>query len=875
MITDDLRGRNVLCSRDVRFRWQCWVVAVLVIVTVQRNGAAHDLFIMNSNHTDYNWNAPAAEYDAAMLRELDFYLQQITSTASAPSHEQSRYSPDCWWWLYLYEHNRSPQQFQSLIDAMKSGHVTIPLNPMVTLYGALPTEAAIRAGYYPGTIQRRFGVDFRLGEYRENHTIPWGLASIWAGSGLDYAWKGVCGCAQTAPARTASEIFVWQGPDDKTLLFKWYNLLGSNRDWGGYSEARDNLSSTSQLDAQIERSLSRMPMIPVTGLFGAGWDDVSWESTAVVDAVRSYNATSTGNTAVVSNGIDFFEALENAGVVPDLPVLRGGWGNDWDMWPASLAERTARVRRALERLRTAELLAVHAQLQDPAFWAPVRRDIEDGLTSVWKYFEHGWTVIGGGPTLQQMQADKEAWASDIETAVESAISRAEEVIANQFATPAEDRVAVFNPLGFVRTDVVDLSGVGGHRVVDVATGTAVPAQVLTVDGHTTLRFVARDVPALGYRVYRLESGSQPAAPAVATVTPAARVIESSDYRIILGERGQITEAVRRSSDGDLQLAGPGGLADLERGQLVDVVAENVGPVSATLRMDLSDPERSVRVTLFGEVDRVEVDSVIGANLTGLNTYRFHAGLDGADIRFEEVGAIARPGYVSEGGDFLQGTRASRMTLNHFVSFVGDPGSLVISNWDAFAMQVNDSTDATFDLTGDAVRVVVTEQTPGAGTSDQGGDRHFRNRFAISGSTEPTDPAQAMRFALAHQNPLHPVRLQPNTTGPLTEPVLEPLSLDLGESVVIAFKPAEDAGAGYVIRFWELGSNSSTVTIGGSALDPVAAWRTTLIETDVESLIPEDDGVTVSLDANEIGAVRLVPRLESPRIRRPTNRRISR
>ena len=28
--------------------------------------------------------------------------------------------------------------------------------------------------------------------------------------------------------------------------------------------------------------------------------------------------------------------------------------------------------------RTAELLAVHAQLQDPAFWAPVCRDIEDG-----------------------------------------------------------------------------------------------------------------------------------------------------------------------------------------------------------------------------------------------------------------------------------------------------------------------------------------------------------------------------------------------------------------------------------------------------------------------------------------------------------------
>ena len=53
----------------------------------------------------------------------------------------------------------------------------------------------------------------------------------------------MCGCVQSAPDRTDDELFIWQGPDDKTLLFKWYNLLGSNQDWGGYSEARANLSN--------------------------------------------------------------------------------------------------------------------------------------------------------------------------------------------------------------------------------------------------------------------------------------------------------------------------------------------------------------------------------------------------------------------------------------------------------------------------------------------------------------------------------------------------------------------------------------------------------------------------------------------------------
>ena len=156
--------------------------------------ASHEVYLMNSNHTDYNWNATAAEYDAAMLAELDYYLQQIADTAGAPPEEQARYTPDNWWWLYLYEHNRTPEQFAELLDAIRSGHITIPLNPFVTLYGALPTEAVIRAGYYPGRIGREYGIDFPLAEAIENHTSPWGLASIWAGSAVEYTWKGVCGC---------------------------------------------------------------------------------------------------------------------------------------------------------------------------------------------------------------------------------------------------------------------------------------------------------------------------------------------------------------------------------------------------------------------------------------------------------------------------------------------------------------------------------------------------------------------------------------------------------------------------------------------------------------------------------------------------------
>ncbi|HQP44851.1 MAG TPA: glycosyl hydrolase-related protein [Thermoanaerobaculales bacterium] len=820
---------------------------------------AHDVYLMNSNHTDYNWNATAAQYDAAMLADLDYYLLQIAATAGNPPEEQSRYVPDCWWWLHLYQEHRSPAQFRQLLDAIRSGHITIPLNPFVTLYGALPTEAAIRAGYYPGRIAREFDLGFPLAEYRESATMPWGLASIWGGSDVRFSWKGICNCYQSAPLRNDDELFWWQGPDGKELLVKWYNLIGDNRDWGGYSEARLNLNDPARIDLNITRTQTRMPGIPLTGLFDAGWDEVGYQTTSFVDSAQGYNALGTGNTAIVSNGVDFFEALLSSGVADALNTLRGGWGSDWDMWPASLAGRTARARRAFERMRTAEALAVWAQRHDPNFWTPVRARLEQGLFSAWKYFEHNWDVTAGGPSLAQMQDDKEAWASAFETAVDQSINAADTAISALFSTPSEDRVAVFNPLGFARTDIAEVAvpSPGPYVVTDVATGLEVPAQVIERGGARFLQLIARSVPSLGYKVFAYEPGTPGSFPPAATVTPGTRTIESALYRVRLGGRGQIVEAVHKAPSPDVQLAGANGLNDLGSGTIQSVVAENVGPVSATLRATLASPARTVRITLCSEVDRIDVQDTIDQNVSGFRTYSFHANLPGAQIRFEEVGAIARPGMVTEGGDYLPGTRASRMTLNHFVAFARPDYHLVLSNWDAFAMKLNDSTDSAFDLTGDTVHVVVMEQPTGAGTSDQGGDGFFLNRFALRGVAGAIDAPEAMRTALAHQNPLHVIALPRNQNGPLAAPSAGLLSVDADNVVVTAFKPAEDAWQGYVVRLWELGGEPTVVEIDGSSMGILKAWPSSLIETDTGPAALAAGGVIqVPVDANEIQTFRL-------------------
>ena len=47
----------------------------------------------------------------------------------------------------------------------------------------------------------------------ENQTLPGGVASLWAGAGATYSWKGICDCAtQIDAGDRPREIYRFAGP---------------------------------------------------------------------------------------------------------------------------------------------------------------------------------------------------------------------------------------------------------------------------------------------------------------------------------------------------------------------------------------------------------------------------------------------------------------------------------------------------------------------------------------------------------------------------------------------------------------------------------------------------------------------------------------
>jgi len=821
--------------------------------------AGHRVYLANENHTDYGWNASTEAYDDSMLNELDYYLDRIAATAADPPAAQARFVADSWYYLYLYETRRSPQQFQRLLGAMASGHITVPLNPLVTLYGALPTEAAIRAGYYPGRIERLYGAKFVHGEEMENATIPWGMAGIWARSGAKYSWKGICGCVTSAPyADRSLELFRWQAPDGSELLTKWYRFSGDNRSWGGYAEARALLSQ-SGIAETIARDTDPAHQLPVSGVFGYGWDDVTSQTSQFETEVAAWNAAHPGgDQAFVSNIVDYFHDVEqNKG---SLPVLRGGWGNDWDLLPATLAQRTSSLRRSVEQLRTAEADAaiVHG-VGSTGFWASHQGALSAAWIDFFKYFEHTWT--DGGMTIPYVVNNKIQWQQQFTQAVVEFQADAAASLSALVQVPDEDRFLVFNPLGFSRTDYADLpiDGSGPYVVTDVATGAEALNQVVTLGGKTYLRILARDIPSLGYRVYRYGPGKPTAAPDAASVV--GNRIESDRYRVVLGTRGELTSAFNKSTA--MEMAGGGGLNDFGSGTSAGLGEENAGPVSVTLRQEIAGPpQRRVRVTLVKDVDRIVIDDEILEHIAATSSYDYHVNLTSPQIRFEEVGAIARPGLATAGGDFLAGTRADHMTLNHFVSFAEGGAAITLSNWDAFAMRVGHSTETTFDLSTPEVSILALGNLAYGGITDQGGDSYFEQRFALQGGAGPVTNSQAMQMSLAHQNPLQAIALPRNQSGPLVAPIASFLSVDAPNVVVTAFKPADEGNRGWVVRLWELDGAGTQFNIDASAFSPTAAYEVSLIETDVAPVALKDGVIRATIDANQIKAYRFVSTVDA-------------
>jgi alpha-mannosidase len=352
----------------------------------------------------------------------------------------------------------------------------------------------------------------------------------------------------------------------------------------------------------------------------------------------------------VSNEQDFFEDFE-ANYGASLPTTAASFGNEWDLYAASMAEVSARVRRAVEKLRNTEALAALVSLENADFMTGREADRDQAWVDLGLYWEHAWTA--DSPTIGR--ETRAAWqrrtADQIERYVDALHRDAAKALGSLIrGGKAAPRFFVFNALSWARTDIADLpwTDVQPVHVVDLTTQQTTPSQVVTNEGQRFLRVLAQQVPSTGYKVFEVRSGPGQRFSDAATIR--GNILENSFYTISVAERGAIT-SLRDRKNGNRELARTidgRSINDLGAGS-GELQVENTGPVSVTLRSTASDPvAHTTRITLIRDGDRIEIRNEITQNFADVQTWNFSFNLGAPDLWHEEIGAVIRATRATTG-----------------------------------------------------------------------------------------------------------------------------------------------------------------------------------------------------------------------------------
>ena len=869
------------------------IVALLIFGSL--SAQQKRIYLANDDHTDFMWTANEAGYDSAFVKMLDYYLDQIDVTKSNPDDFQTRFNCDGSYWMQAYQKHRTPKQFDRLISAIKSGHISVPLHALINCYGGMPTEAAIRGMYYAGQIERKHNLRFRMAGAMENNTLPLGMSSIWAGSGAKYSWYGIGGYGSQMSyeyrANRRHQLYNYTGLDGSSVLMKWYIYdERKTAPLGGYAELRTTMKSKNpvaeigsmipRLDAMCDTISpnSKYPFNSVAA-YGYGHDDLeTYLSPEFIQVAK--NGTTPARKVRVSVLEDFFEDIEAN--YPKLPSESVTYGNEWDLYTASMNETTAKMRRATEKLRGAEALAAVVELRGMGQGAKGKEQgawsKSDGLREIrnkaWDsfgyYWEHDWT----GDSKVAIN-ERPAWQINLQknltTYADTLHKLSAEMLGKQISQSANPRFFVFNSLSWARNDVADFEWGAEYpvKVFDLQAKKEVPSQLITKGDKKFIRIYAENIPSVGYKVFEIRNEKPAEFPAAITVS--GETISNSFYSLRLSRSGAITSITdKRSNNRQLVKFIEGrylndlGSGDVDSGKPIEV--ENAGPVSVTLKANSTYPvKHTVRVTLYANSPRIQIENSIDANFGDVKTWAFSFDLDNPTTRHEELGAVITAKTETNGGHYSsQNARYDWQTFNHFANMSEVDYGVTISNLDCSFFKLGRSSVYTLDENASQLNALAGgrvdkkwEDGGYLGFPNQNGETNFQYHFALTSHQTAFDAVGSMKFSLEHQNPLLTGEvLGGKSTSKLNEYSL--LTVSDPNVLLWSVKPSEEGMEnGLIARFWNMGSARSNPEIKLSQ-NIGSAWKTTHIETNEKQLTPIKGTLSVSFNPFQINTFRLLP-----------------
>jgi len=442
------------------------------------------------------------------------------------------------WLVDNYLDCRPPKLQDRFFEFAKRNRATINALYLNLMTGVCSGEELYRAMYFTQKLRRERGSNFDFACLTDAPSHSWFLPTLLSGVGVKAFSNG---SNQTrSPILHFSDLnedspYWWEGMNGERILM-WY--ARSYTQWKRLTgpDFVSSAASGEYLKTSVPQFLTqflRDSYVPdAVMIYGAYVDNAAIPKTGEAELIEQWNNEFEFPKMVVASDAEYFSYIEkNFG--SRLKTYRGDCGAYWEDGVASSAAQTTLNRNTQQILPAAETAHALANLFQPKERFP----LED-FTRAWKnvmfYDEHTW---GAHNSISQPDREfvtrqweiKESYATRANLDARSLLARGFNRLAQNIAVQG-DTVLAFNWQNWPRTAPLEVELNSGQQLIDLTTSNAVPLDKISeTNGWKRVRFLATDVPALGYKAYAIRGLNSATLPKNAP--SAGDTIESKFYKL--------------------------------------------------------------------------------------------------------------------------------------------------------------------------------------------------------------------------------------------------------------------------------------------------------------------------------------------------------
>jgi len=488
------------------------------------------IFVVPHTHLDVGYT----DYQGKVAETQSRVLEQAADLIRR--YPEFRFSMDASWNMQQLLETRSQDKRDEILNLIRQDKIAMPAQYCNLLTGYASLETLFRSLYFSKSVARQHGLPFAYANITDVPSYTGSYPSVLASAGVKYFVAG--GNNWRAPfiprgLWNEKSPFWWEGPDGQKVLF-WYSrhymqvqsLFGlppvqpAIRDsLPVFLQAYDRPEYKPDVVMIYGTQVENTDLVPGTATFAQAWNQEY--------AYPKLQYATMG---------DFFSYLDTH-YGKDLPTYKGDAGPYWEDGIGSDAFYAAIDRSNQDRALSADVLSSLTHTLNPDIHPP-KALVDDIWRNLVLFAEHTWASWNSlsqpdhVETLKQLEV-KDSRATTARLEINDLVDRSLSQLADQIHVPAHTLV-VFNSLNWRRDALVE-TDLFDHAVVkDLSTGINVPIEVMWAkEGFLHVRFLARDLPAVGYKCYGVsfpETG-----PVGPTAPPAGHgaVLENSFYRVTL------------------------------------------------------------------------------------------------------------------------------------------------------------------------------------------------------------------------------------------------------------------------------------------------------------------------------------------------------